>query len=62
MSKKAGQTLYTLTSTSETLTFTSVGFVCLAAIGSILPIYFKRKNSKFSEKTSKSEWKFQRSL
>jgi len=52
---QAGQTLYTLTSTSETLTFTSVGFVCLAAIGSILPIYFKRKNSKFSEKSSKSE-------
>jgi len=45
---QAGQTLYTLTSTRDTVTFKSVGFIVLAAVASVLPIYFKRKNSKFS--------------
>lgn len=47
---QAGQTLYTLTSSRDTMTYKSIGFIALMAIGSVLPIYFKRKNSKFSAK------------
>ncbi|CAG5105634.1 Oidioi.mRNA.OKI2018_I69.chr1.g2309.t1.cds [Oikopleura dioica] len=46
---QAGQTLYTLTSTSDTVTFKSIIFVVISAIASVLPIYFKRKDSKFSD-------------
>lgn len=50
---QAGQTLYTLTSTRDTVTFKSVGFIVLAAVASVLPIYFKRRNAKFSSDKKK---------
>jgi len=55
---QAGQTLYTLTSTSDTVTYKSVIFVFLSAVLSVLPIYFKRKNPKFADST-KTEAKTQ---
>lgn len=54
---QAGQTLYTLTSTRDTMTFKSIGFIVLMAVGSVLPIYFKRKNSKFSDVKKSSDQK-----
>jgi hypothetical protein len=55
---QAGQTLYTLTSTSDTVTYKSVIFVFLSAVLSVLPIYFKRKNPKFAD-SAKTETKIQ---
>ena len=43
---QAGQVLEQLTSSSVTITFKSIFFFALMAVGSIAPVYYKRKQKE----------------
>ena len=46
---QAGQVLEQLTSSRDTLTFKSVGFVALSAVLSIVPVWYKRREHQRKE-------------
>jgi len=46
---QAGQVLEQLTSSRDTLTFKSIGFVALSAVLSIVPVWYKRREHQRKE-------------